>query len=158
MRRRICRSGGVLLGFALSLSLFVPAHGEDHKKNEAIFKYAGGTESIGRDCVGKLEVYDDGLVFRCPQGSITAPFSSITLMQFRPDLSRKVRRMKMKWKVRPYPRGGKTNRYFTAVYHEEGQAHAFVLEVEPLAMRPYLAEIDLRAGKRIEVKGSEKYY
>jgi hypothetical protein len=32
-----------------------------------------------------------------------------------------------------------------------------VLEVRPVAMRPYLAEIDLKAGKRVEVEGYEEY-
>jgi len=146
----------LLLGCAIILLLAQSAQA-DTKLKEAVFKYAGGTDLIGAGCAGKLEVSDEGLTFRCPQGTISAIYSGITLMQFRPDLSRKVRRMKIKWKVRPYTRGGKTNRYFTVVYNDTGKLCAMVLEVEPLSMRPYLAEIDLRAGRRIEVKGFEKY-
>jgi len=85
------------------------------------------------------------------------PFGSIVLMQFRPDLSRHVRHLKLKWKVWPDVGGGKKNRYFTVVYREEGVPHAVILKVEPLLMRPYLAEIELKSGKRVEVKGYEQY-
>jgi hypothetical protein len=125
------------------------------------FKYAAGTEDVAEGCLGDLEVSAEGMTFKCPGGSITAPFSAIRLMQYRSDVSRKIRRMKLKWKVRPdfvtplFP--VKHNRFFSVVFHTEGKSHVMVLRVSPEAMRPYLAEIDLRAGRRVDVESYEEY-
>jgi hypothetical protein len=124
---------------------------------EPPFQYTGGTEVIERDCRGNLEVTTEALIFKCSAGSIEVPYSSITLMQYRPDLSRRVRRLKLKWHVRPDPGGGKRNRYFAVVYKVQNVTHVMILKVAPLSMRPYLAEIDLRSGRRIEVRGYEEY-
>ena len=119
---------------------------------EAIFQYAGGTEKIEIDCAGKLEVTMEGLNFKCPAGSVEMPFSTITLMQFRPDVSPSVRKLKLKWTT--YPNiliAGRHNRYFTVVCKKQGVTHVMVLRVDALSMRPYLAEIELKSGKRVEV-------
>jgi hypothetical protein len=124
----------------------------------AVFQYAGGTEKIEIDCAGKLEVTLEGLIFRCPAGSVDMPFSTITLMQFRPDVSPRVRKLKLKWTTYPtilIP--GKQNRYFTVVCQKQGLTHVMVLRVDPLSMRPYLAEIELKSGKRVEVMPYEDY-
>jgi hypothetical protein len=125
---------------------------------EAIFQYAGGTEKIEMDCAGKLEVTQDSLVFNCPGSSVVMPFSTITLMQFRPDVSQRVRKLKLKWTT--YPSiliAGKENRYFTVVCKNKGRTQVVVLRVDPLSMRPYLAEIELKSGKRVEVTPYEDY-
>jgi hypothetical protein len=125
---------------------------------EAIFQYAGGTEKIEIDCAGKLEVTLEGLIFRCPAGSVDMPFSTITLMQFRPDVSPRVRKLKLKWTT--YPSiliAGKQNRYFTVVCKKQGVTRVVVLRVDSLSMRPYLAEIELKSGKRVEVMPYEDY-
>ena len=126
---------------------------------EAIFQYAGGTEKIEIDCAGKLEVSESGLVFKCPGASVDMPFSTITLMQFRPDISPLVRNLKLKWKT--YPSilvAGKRNRFFTVVCKKQGVPHVMVLQVDSLSMRPYLAEIELKSGKRVEVMPYEDYF
>ena len=125
---------------------------------DAIFQYAGGTEKIEIDCAGKLEVTMESLVFKCPGGSVVMPFSTITLMQFRPDVSRRVRKLKLKWTT--YPNTlivGKQNQYFTIVSKKQGVTQVVVLRVDPLSMRPYLAEIELKSGKRVEVMPYEDY-
>ncbi len=131
------------------------------KSAESQFKYAGGTEKLPEACEGKLEVTEAMLIFKCPAGFINIPYYSIRLMQYRPDVSGKVWKMKLKWKVRPSAvspmMGGKRNRYFTVLYDERGEARAMVLDVPPGTMRPYLAEIDLKSGKRVEVKAFEEY-
>ena len=71
------------------------------QSKEAVFQYAGGTEKIEIDCAGKLEVTTDGLKFTCPGGSMEMAFSTITLMQFRPDVSPQVRNVKLKWTTYP---------------------------------------------------------
>jgi len=121
------------------------------------FQYAGGTASIGQGCAGMLEVTSDALRFKCPKGSIDMPFSAITRMEYRAEVSRRVRKLKAAWKVVPSPGGGKENRYFTVVYTEQASPQVMVLKVAPLAMRPYLAEIELKSGKRVEVMGYEEY-
>jgi hypothetical protein len=125
---------------------------------DAIFQYAGGTEKIEIDCAGKLEVTMESLVFKCPGGSVVMPFSTITLMQFRPDVSRRVRKLKLKWTT--YPNTlivGKQNQYFTIVSKKQGVTQVVVLRVDPRSMRPYLAEIELKSGKRVEVMPYEDY-
>jgi len=125
---------------------------------EAIFQYAGGTEKIEIDCAGKLEVTPESLVFRCPGASVVMPFSTITLMEFRPDVSRRVRKLKLKWTT--YPNAliaGKQNQYFTIVCKKQGATQVVVLKVDSLSMRPYLAEIELKSGKRVEVMPYEDY-
>jgi hypothetical protein len=119
---------------------------------EAVFQYVGGTEKIEMDCAGKLEVTSEGLVFRCPGNSVDMPFSTITQMQFRPDVSPYVRKLKVKWAT--YPNiviPGRQNRYFTVVSKKEGVTRVMVLRVDPVSMRPYLAEIELKSGRRVEV-------
>ena len=82
-------------------------------------------------------------------------------MEYRQDISRKIRRMKVRWRVRPsYIApifGGKKNRFFTVVFAQDGATRVLVLRVGPEDMRPYLAEIDLKSGKRVEVQGYEQY-
>ncbi len=125
------------------------------------FRYVGGTEKLAPRCEGNLELGPTALTFRCPEGSITIPYDSISRMQYRPDVSKKIWKMKLKWKMRPDVDSpivsSKHNRYFTVLYGAQGATQAMVLDVLPEAMRPYLAEIDLKAGKRVEVKSFEGY-
>lgn len=130
----------------------------EEKPKEAVFKYAGGTEKIPDGCIGRLEVAPDNLDFACFQYDIAVPYSSIHIMEYRPNVSRRVWKLRPKWKVRPMGGGGgKLNRYFTVAFAQGGKTHVMVLEVLPDAMRPYLAEIDLKAGRRVEVMGYEDY-
>ena len=151
----------VLLSVALLASgLSSPAYGRSHsqeKPKDAEFKYAGGTENIPEGCGGRLELSQEALTFKCFQYTLAIPYSSISLMQYRPNVSKEVRKLKLKWKVRPTGGGGKHNRYFTIRYTQGGTTHVVVLDVLPDAMRPYLAEIDLKVGRRVEVKGYESY-
>lgn len=125
------------------------------------FKYEGGTEKIPKSCEGFVQVGDEALTFKCTKASVSVPYSSITLMQYRPDISKKIRKMNIKWEVTPGGSlpfiGGHNNKYFAIVYEEQGETRAIVLDVPPETMRPYLAEIDVKAGKRVEVEESEEY-
>jgi hypothetical protein len=127
------------------------------KIKELPFRYVGGTLGPVKTCNGDLETSPNELTFRCRRGAIAVPYSSITLMQYRADVSRKVRKMKLRWKLTPPKGGGSENRYFTIIYDESGSRQGLVLEVSPVAMRPYLAEIDLRTGRRIDVQAHEDY-
>ena len=125
------------------------------------FKFVGGTEKLPDACQGLVEVESTELTFTCPNGSVPVPYSAIKFMQYRPDISKKVWKMKINWKVKPHFEmplmGGKKNRYFTIVYEANNETRAIVLEVAPEKMRPYLAEIDVKAGKRVEVEEYEEY-
>ena len=125
------------------------------------FKYAAGTETLSAGCEGNLELNSEGMTFKCSGGSVSAPYSAISLMQYRSDVSKKVRKMKVKWTVRPEYTpplfGGKRNRFFAVVFRTGGATRVVILRVQPGAMRPYLAEIDLRAEKRVEVESFEEY-
>ncbi len=152
----------VRLSWLLAALLMVPgAVTSREEPPEAQFKYAAGTENLVLGCEGNLELSFTGLTFRCPSGSISAPFSSITLMQYRNDVSRKVRKMKLKWKAKPdfvAPLlGARRNRFFTVVFQSDGSTHVMVLRVPPDAMRPYLAEIDLKSSRRVDVQSYEDY-
>ncbi|MGH9470029.1 MAG: hypothetical protein ACRD1N_06785 [Terriglobia bacterium] len=115
------------------------------------FTYAGGTESFQSGCGGKLELSGTAMTFQCPEGSVTVPYHAITRMEYRPKVSRSVRRLKLHWKVKPSGSGGKTNLFFTVLFRQDGCTQALVLRVLPVEMRPYLAEIELNTRKRIDV-------
>lgn len=130
------------------------------KRAPTPFKYVGGTESLRESCKGLVEVGSSELTFRCKEGTVSVPYESITLMQYRPNISRKIQRMKINWKVKPHfggsILGGNKNRYFAIIYQVRGTTGALVLDVPPNTMRPYLAEIDVKSGKRVEVKETEE--
>lgn len=115
------------------------------------FSYAGGTETISTGCAGELEVTHVSMTFKCSEGSVTIPYSAITLMQYRPKLSSEVRKMKLNWTARPEGTIAKKNLLFTVLYKQGNTTQAMVLKVRPENMRPYLAEIELNTRKRIEV-------
>jgi len=120
------------------------------------FAYVAGTEDVAERCRGILALTSAELVFKCPEHPITIPYAAISLMEYRPEVSAKILRMDLKWRVQlPVEHGRKSrkNRYFSVVFEQAGIQHLVVFEVEPQAMVSYLAEIDLKAGKRVEVWG-----
>jgi len=124
------------------------------------FKYWGGTEDVSEGCEGNLEINPEALTFRCWGGKIDIPYSSISAMEYRSEVSKRVRKMKVKWKVRPAAVStilrAKKNRFFTVVYRVDQTPRVMVLRVEPRAMRPYLAELDLRSDQRVDVESYEE--
>jgi hypothetical protein len=153
------RINGGRIGWLVLVALLLAVHGTSggEKPKEFPFRYVGGTLGPSDPCKGVLETSPTELTFRCPTVAITVPFTSIILMQYRADISRKVRKMKLRWHLQPPVGGGTENRYFTLIYNESGSRQGLVLEVSSQAMRPYLAEIDLRAGRRIDVQNHETY-
>ena len=132
----------------IAILLLVPAaQGRSHSKPP--FEYVGGTESMSRGCEGKLEVTEASLVFRCAEGPITVPYASITHMEYRPRVSKQIRKMKLDWTVKPPSSHSKHKAYFSVLYSVKGQTHAMVLKAPLETMRPYLAEIDLKTGHTI---------
>ena len=136
---------------ALAMAIFLlvpPAWGRSDK--EALFKYVAGTEHVLRGCQGKLEVTESNLVFECPGKSIAVPYDTVTQMEFLPRVSKKVRKMKLHWAVKPPSSHSKHEGFFTVIYSDNGQTHAIILKARDETMRPYMAEIDLKTGGRIE--------
>ena len=119
------------------------------------FEYAGGTEAVPPSCAGNLEVSTDSLIFKCSQTTVNMPFDSISLMQYRSDVSSRVSKLEVHWRGFPLKQGGRQNRFFTIVYTHPAGTHVVILQVVPQSMRPYLAEIELKSGKRVEVEGYE---
>jgi len=153
-RQRNLKTAAILVLTALPLAGGV-VRGREPK--EPVFKYAGGTEDIASDCHGRVQLSAEALSFRCAQRTVEVPYATIVLMQYRPDVAPKVRGMNLNWKVNPPHGGAKKNRYFSLIYNQNASPHVIVLEAPPDIMRPYLAEIDLKSGKRVEVRGYEKY-
>ena len=116
----------------------------------ALFKYVAGTESIPKNCAGKLEVTETELVFQCAQETLRVPYADITKMEFQPRVSKKIRKMKLAWTVKPTSARGKHEGFFTVLYTANEQTHAIILRVRNDTMRPYMAEIGLRTGRPIE--------
>ncbi|HET7101315.1 MAG TPA: hypothetical protein VFJ52_09210 [Terriglobia bacterium] len=133
---------------AAALLLAPQAWARSH--NQALFKYVAGTESLPRDCVGKLEVTESELVFQCAGKSLSVPYSDITKMEFQPRVSKKIRKMKLAWTLKPTSTRGKHEGFFTVIYRASNETRAIILRVRNETMRPYLAEIDLRTGRPIE--------
>ena len=141
------------ISISLLMALLVLAgscFGKNKKADEPPFQYEAGTESVQKGCGGKLEVLKEGFTFMCPGGSFSLPFSGITLMQFRPDVSAEVLAMKIPWKIQPQLPHVRENKFFTIVCTEEGKLRAMILRVSEDDMRPYLAEIELQAGKTVQ--------
>lgn len=119
------------------------------------FKYVGGTENVRYGCVGTVEIREDSLVFKCESSEVKIPYRDVEVMQYRASVTRHVRRMKVKWTAFPPERsGGSKNIYFILVYRP---AHVLILQVPEDQMRPYLAEIDLKVGRRVDVQSHENY-
>jgi len=119
-------------------------------RNRALFKYVAGTESLPKDCMGKLEVTQSHLVFQCPEKSVSIAYTDITKMEFQPRVSKRIRKMKLAWAIKPSSARGKHKGFFTVLYRAGGQMRAIILRVGNDTMRPYMAEIDLKTGQPIE--------
>lgn len=131
------------------------------KRSRPPFKYAAGTENLQEGCEGNLELGPEQMSFRCQRGAVTVPYASIIRMEYRTDISSTVSKLRVNWKVSPtYWKpffGGKQRRFFALVYRVDETTHVLVLRVRPERMRPYLAEIDLKAEKHVEVENLEEY-
>lgn len=134
----------------LAAFLVLMPQGWARSRNQALFRYVAGTESLPKDCMGKLEVTESHLVFQCNEKSVSVPYSDITKMEFQPRVSKKIRKMKLEWTIKPTSARGKREGFFTVLYRASGQTHAIILRVRDDTMRPYMAEIDLRTGRPIE--------
>ena len=66
------------------------------------FRYIGGTMAMPDHCEGNLELGTEAMTFECTNASVRIPYSAIRFMQYRTNISRKVRRMKPQWKVSPH--------------------------------------------------------
>jgi hypothetical protein len=118
--------------------------------NHDLFKYVAGTESLPSGCKGQLEVTGSHLVFLCDEKSISISYNDITKMEFQPRVSKRIRKMKLAWAIKPTSAHGKHDGFFTVLYRAGSQTHAIILRVRDDTMRPYMAEIDLRTGGPIE--------
>ena len=145
------------VGLLLALSPSSSRSGVSDRAHQPQFKYAGGTEDVLFGCAGTLQINSSSLTYSCAQYSVDIPYSGIEIMQYRADVTRRVRKLKLKWHVYPPMGGGHNNRFFTLVYRISGVTHALVLEVPNDEMRPYLAEIDLKCGRRVDVQRHEDY-
>jgi len=147
-----------LLGFQAFLALLLVAGTVAYGSKEPggpPFAYMGGTEDVAQGCRGILAVTATELVFKCPEHPLAIPYAAISLMEYRPEISPKILRMDLKWKVElPVEHGRKSrkNKYFSVVFEQAG-THLVVFDVEPQNMVSYLAEIELKTGKRVEVWG-----
>jgi hypothetical protein len=152
------------IGLGWALATLLLAAGTLSAREEPLrpqFKYAAGTENLLEGCEGNLELTQEGMSFRCLGGVVSIPFASITRMEYRSDISSRISRLKVKWKIRPVYStplfGGKKHRFFAVVFRVSNATHVLVLRVRPGMMRPYLAEIDLKANRRVEVENLEEY-
>jgi hypothetical protein len=136
------------------LTMFFLLAGSLYAKNKKTdlppFQYEAGTEDLAKGCAGRLEVLKEGFTFKCPGGSITLPFSGVSIMEFRPDISAQVMAMKIAWKVPPEPSRVRENKYFTVVCNDQGKLRVVVFHVSEDDMRPYFAEIELQSGKSVK--------
>src|SRR5579862_7881990 len=117
------RIWGAIATAALGLGLWssaAPSHTITSKGQQPQFRYAGGTEDLPSDCPGTLQLSNDSMTFTCAQRSVAVPYRAIETMQYRADVIRRVRKLKLKWRVVPPIGGGHNNRYFTLVYRISG--------------------------------------
>lgn len=162
VRRTLLTGSRRLATFALATLVLTLAGGlrsagGRNKSKGAEFKYVGGTEDVPANCGGRVELGQRALTYRCQEHVIVIPYASVQHMQYRNNVSREILGLGLKWKVAPEIERVKANRYFTVEYQEGGGLHVMVFDVNPEVMIPYFAEIDLKSGKRVEVRGYEEY-
>jgi len=123
------------------------------------FTYAGGTEDVAEGCVGVLQLTSSSMAYKCDQRTLIVPYDGIDVMEYRQNVSPQVWKMNPNWKVKPpeYHLKGKGNHYFTLVYRDSGATHILVLDVPVDQMNPYLAEIELKTDRRVDVQRHEDY-
>jgi len=151
MPHGVSKSMAIAINLLIGLSLFtLSAYGKHKKTDDPPFIYLAGTEGVDKGCGGKLQVLKEGFTFKCASGGFSLPFSSITVMQYRPDVSDAVMAMKIPWKIAPQLARVRENKYFTIVTNEQGKLRAVVLRVDEDDMRPFFAEIELQSGKSVQ--------
>jgi len=150
MPERLTQRIAISIYLVVALLLTGASYGKHKKVEEPPFEYLAGTENVDKGCGGKLEVLKEGFTFRCPGATFNLPFSTITLMQYRPDISAEVMGMKIPWKIKPQLQRLRENKYFTIVCNDQGKLRAVILRVDENDMRPYFAEIELQSGKSVQ--------
>lgn len=145
--RKVARTASLLMTAVLLAATVWGA-----SNNRSLFKYVAGTEAMQKGCAGKLEVTNSALVFQCGQQSLTVPYKAITEMYFMPRVSKKIRKMKLHWVIKPSSSHSRHQGYFTILYSDKGQHRAIILKVRDETMRPYMAEIDLKTGQPIQTR------
>lgn len=144
-----------LLVTALCLSaLAVPAVAQTKRG----FRYVGGTWELKGRCRGQLQIGTNSVAFKCKEQIFDLPFESLTYMEYRPAPSEKLREAKVRWRRKPplgvgvrVPWKRRKNKYFSVMFSKGGELGVAVFRVKPRVMRPYLAELDLRSGMRVEM-------
>src|SRR5579862_4889834 len=123
--RHVVISAGLIVALLLPIA---SGYGKQKKRADVPpFLYEAGTEKIEKGCGGKLEVLKEGFSFKCPGGTINLPYSAISLMQYRPDISAEVLAMKIPWNDAPQLARVRENKYFTVVCNDQGKLRAIVL-------------------------------
>ncbi len=141
------------ISIKLLIAVFLLAgslYGKNKNADQPPFQYEAGTEDLAKGCAGRLEVLKVGFTFKCAGGSFSLPFSGVSVMEFRPDISAQVLAMKITWKVPPEPARVRENKYFTIVCNDQGKLRVVVFRVSEDDMRPYFAEIELQSGKSVK--------
>jgi hypothetical protein len=138
-------------------SIFHRKH--DQGPHEPQFIYAGGTEDVAQGCIGVLQLTSSSMAYKCAQRTLIVPYNAIEVMEYRRNVSQRIWKMNPDWKVRPpeYHLKGKQNHYFTLVYRDSDRTHILVLDVPVDEMNPYLAEIELKADRRVDVQRHDDY-
>ena len=158
------RSRGMAVVFALSLlpptiipNVFHRKKGQETQAPQ--FTYAGGTEDVAEGCVGVLQLTSNSMAYKCGGRTLMIPYKDIDVMEYRQNVSPSVWKMNPNWKVKPpeYHIKGKGNHFFTLVYRDSGATHILVLDVPVDQMNPYLAEIELKTDRRVDVQRHEDY-
>ena len=147
-KRNIIKAAAFLVAF---LVLVPAARGQSD--GMGVFMYMFGTERIPQGCGGQLKVTETKLVYQCEQLSVTIPYHAIKQMEFRPRVSKQIRKMKLAWVTKPTSIRSKHAGFFSVLYTHKGRTHAIIMKVSDNTLRPYMAEIDLKTGRSIESGG-----
>ena len=142
-----------------ALAVFPRLHRKHTQQpREPQFTYAGGTEDVPEGCTGVLQLTSNSMAYKCDQRTVMVPYDAIDVMEYRPNVSPRIWKLNPAWKVKPpeYIRG-KKNHYFTLVYRDSGATHILVLDVPVDEMSPYLAEIELKTDRRVDVQRQDDY-
>ena len=116
----------------------------------------GGTNSdLPNRASGRIEMADEeALLFRCRQGGVRIPYSSIHALEYGQHVSRRYAEAIL---ISPVLLLSKSRRHFVTISYldDSGRQQALVFRVDKHDVRPVLAALEARTGRRVEYQDEE---
>ena len=118
----------------------------------------GGTNSdLPHRASGRIEISDEeALLFRCREGGVRIPYASIHALEYGQQVSRRYAEAIL---ISPLLLLSKSRRHFVTISYldDGGRQQALVFRVDKRDVRPVLAVLEARTGRRVEYQDEEAH-